>query len=804
MRLTLNWLLEHLETESSADEVAAALTDLGLEVEEISDPAQAFASFVVARVISAESHPNADRLTVCQVDTGNGKAQVICGAPNARTGLIGVFAPAGVRIPGTGLDLRAAKIRGVESRGMLLSERELGISDVHEGIIELESGARIGESYASHAGLDDPVFTVGVTPNRPDALGVRGIARDLAARKVGALRPQSIDRIPGSYKSPIAVSLDSAVADRACPIFVGRHLRGLKNSPSPEWMQRRLRAVGLRPISALVDITNYMTHDLCRPLHVFDADRITGDILVRFAKPGETMKALDGKEYPLGEGMTVIGDASGPQGLGGVIGGEWTGCTEGTASIVLESAYFDPVRTATTGRLLGISSDARFRFERGIDPAFTPFGIEIATRMILEFCGGEASDVIVAGAVPDTARAIDYRPARLKALLAMDLPGREQRRILTALGFKVEVAGEVLRVAVPSWRPDVEGEADLVEEVARIASLSRIEATPLPRRRSGVAVPALDRMQRRVALARRALAARGLNECVCYSFVSAEDAERFGCKYSELQLDNPISNDLAVMRPSLLPALLRAAARNRARGYRDLGLFEVGPEFYGGAPGAQQNMAAALRMGDASRRAWNEHCRPADVFDVKADALALVSALGGPVNRLDAHAEAPAWYHPGRSGTLGFVRGKPLAVFGELHPRLVEEFELEEPVAAFELNIENLPFPKRGRGARPPLEIANFQAVDRDFAFTLDEQVQAKDLVRAARGAERELIESVHVFDVFEGSQAEEHFGPGKKSIAISVRLQPRNETLSESAIERVGKKIISRVEEATGGVLRT
>ena len=802
MKFTLGWLRDHLDTGVDAGGIADALTDLGLEVENLTDPAQGLERFVIGEVRSAEPHPNADRLRVCQVDTGSGLAQVVCGAPNARAGMRGVFAPPGERIPGTGMDLRMAEIRGVESCGMLLSERELGISDEHDGIVELPEDAPVGENYARYAGLDDPVFDIAVTPNRPDALGVRGIARDLAARGIGQLKVQAIEPVEGVFDSPVGVTLKPEVADRACPLFVGRYFRGVQNGASPRWMQQRLRAIGLRPISALVDITNYFTFDLCRPLHAFDADRLTGGIQVRFAKPGERLEALDGGTHVLDPEMTVIADDAGAQGLGGVVGGTGTACGPETCNVVFEAAYFDPLRTAATGRRLNIPSDARFRFERGIDPAFAIDGMEAASRMILEICGGEVSHLAVAGAAPDVSRVIPLRTARTRELVGMEVPVAEQERILEALGFETRSQDRVLEVRPPSWRPDVHGEADLVEEIARVASLADLPAVPLPRRRSGVSAPALDMVQRRTATARRLLAGRGMHECVCYSFVSAGDATRFGGDAERLRLQNPISPGLSVMRPSLLPALLQVASRNRARGTRDLAVFEVGAEFYGPAPGEQRRMASGVRMGDAVTRSWNAPLRAVDVFDVKADLLALIAALGAPADRLTVKGEAPGWYHPGRSGVLGFGPKNPVAHFGELHPEVIAAMDLEAPVAAFELRIENLPRSRGGRG-RPPFEAPNYQAVERDFAFVASTDVTAAEILRAARGAEKSLIESVRIFDVFGGPEAERQLGKDRKSVAITVRLQPRGGTLEESEIGRVSEAVVAAVIQATGAELR-
>ena len=806
MKFSLRWLGEHLEggeSPAGAERIAEHLTESGLEVEAILRPPAELDAFRIARVVAAEPHPDADRLTVCRVDAGGAEAQVVCGAPNVRPGLLGVFAPPGVRIPGTGVELRAAEIRGVRSAGMLLSERELGLSDEHDRILDLPEDAPPGAAYAAWSGLDDIVIDVGVTPNRPDALGVRGIARDLAARGLGRLLPLDGSPVAGSFDSPLGVTLQAEVASGACPHFVGRYFRGLQNGPSPAWMQQRLRAVGLRPISAIVDITNYITHDLCRPLHAWAADRLAGSLQVRFARPGERLAALDGRDYELPAGATVIADGEAAQGLGGIIGGVPTSCDADTRDVFLEAAYFDPVRTAATGRRLNLQTDARYRFERGVDPAFTAVGMEIATRMILQICGGTVSRPVVAGAPPPPPAAIRYRPRRAVEIAAIDMPVAEQRRILADLGFGVETEGDGLRLQPPSWRPPMAGEADIVEEVARIGSFARIPAVPMPRRAAGVAAPALDPGQRRAGEARRLLAARGMAECVCYSFVSEGDAARFGGAPG-LRLANPISPQQAVMRPSLLPSLLRAAARNAARGQRSLALFEVGPEFTGAEPGAQRRAASGIRVGDAVPRAWNASRRPADAFDAKADALALVEALGGPAARLTVLSEAPDWYHPGRGGTLGLGPRNPIARFGELHPDLVEAMGLEGRVAAFEVRLGALPAPRPGLRGRPPLEQSNFQAVERDFAFVVEESVAAGELVAAARQAARKLVASAEIFDVFQGPAAAAQLGPGRKSLALAIRLQAPDRTLTEAEIEAASRAIIAAVGKRVGGTLRS
>jgi phenylalanyl-tRNA synthetase beta chain len=593
------------------------------------------------------------------------------------------------------------------------------------------------------------------------------------------------------------------VAGEACPLFVGRYIRGVKNGPSPRWLQQRLRAIGLRPISALVDITNYITYDRARPLHVFDADKVRGDLHVRLSRPGERLLGLDGREYEFDDSMTLICDDAGPEGIGGILGGDPTGCMDATVNVFVEAAYFDPVRTAATGRKLRINSDARYRFERGVDPAFTPVGMELATRMILELCGGEPSEVVIAGAVPDTSRRYPLDPARVVSLVGMEIPKPEQQRILTALGFQVSEGRDGLTVAPPSWRPDVQGEADLVEEIVRVASLGGLKSQPLPRATPGVAAAMLTPIQRRAARARRQLAALGLNEVVSYSFIPARAAALFGGGQEALKLENPISSEMSDMRPDLLPGLLAAAAKNQARGFGELGLFEVGPVFRGGEPGEQALIAAALRVGASGPRHWAGTRRPFDLFDAKADAEAVLAALGAPVDKLMVAREAPAWFHPGRSAALKLGPRTTLALFGELHPKVLRELDVKGPAVAAVIFLESLPERKAKGTARPALQASDLPAVERDFAFVVDERIEAEAILRAARGAEKRLIEGASVFDVFAGPRAAEQFGPGKKSVAISVRLQPVERTLTEAEIEAVSHRIVAAVEKATGGTLR-
>lgn len=801
MKFTLAWLKSHLDTTASLETICDKLTALGLEVEGVTDPAAVYRPFIVAHVLKAEPHPNADKLRVCEVDIGQGAPlQVVCGAPNARAGMKGVFAPVGSTVPGIDLLLKAATIRGVASNGMLCSEREMGLTDEHTGIIELDPAAEVGTPFASVMGLDDPMIEIKLTPNRGDCLGVRGIARDLAAAGLGRLKPLEIPELKGQFASPVKVRRDLPEdAQAACALFVGRYIRGVRNGPSPHWLQQRLKAIGLRPISALVDITNFFTYDLGRPLHVFDADRVQGDIVARLARPGEKLLALDGREYELDGTMCVIADAAGPEGIGGVMGGEHTGCQPGTVNVFVECAWFDPVRIAHTGRKLGIHSDARHRFERGVDPAFLFDAMQLATRMILDICGGTESALEVAGSEPDWRKSLTLRPKRLLDLVGFDLPVDEQTASLEALGFRVRPQGDALQVDVPSWRPDIDGEADLVEEVARLAGFDRIPAEPLPVSRA-VPLPAVDSGQRRARQARRALAARGLVEAVTYSFIRRQDAALFGGGAPELILINPISSDLDAMRPSLLPGLISAARRNMDRGMPDMALFELGPQYADQTIPGQKLVAGGLRRGQTGPRHWREAPRAVDAYDAKADALAALAAAGAPVENLMVMDGAADWYHPGRSGTLRLGPKAVLAQFGELHPRVLKAMDLRGPAVAFEVYLDAVPAarPKSGR-SKPPLKLVDFPAVERDFAFIVDAGIAADALLRAVRGADKQLITRVRVFDLFAGAGIPE----GRKSVALSVRLEPRERTLTDADIEAVSRRIIDAAAKACGASLR-
>jgi phenylalanyl-tRNA synthetase beta chain len=804
MKLTLAWLKEHLDTEAPVAAIVDRLTMIGLEVESVAERGKMLAPFTIARVISAEQHPNADRLRVCMVDTGSGDpVQVVCGAPNARAGMKGVFVPPGAFIPGKNMTLGIGKIRGVESRGMLVSEFELQISDDHEGIIELPDDAPVGANYAQWAGLDDPVIEINLTPNRGDCAGVNGIARDLAAADMGKLRDKHVRPVRGDFPCPVKVTLDFGSTPSLCPAFALRLVRGVKNGPSPPWLQRRLAAIGLRPINALVDITNFITYDRGRPLHVFDAAKVHGNLTVRRARQGESLLALDGKRYDLDPSMCVIADDRGVESLAGIMGGESTGCSEATTDVLIESALWDPMTVAQTGRKLGVQSDARYRFERGVDPAFMLPGLELATEMVLDLCGGKPSEVTVAGTADVPERVIDFPPGELPRLTGLHVETREIERVLGRLGFAVAGSGKSLKVTVPSWRGDVEGKADLVEEVVRILGVDRIPATPFDRGEAP-RKPVLTPIQLRTRKAKRALAARGMLEAVIWSFVAKRQAELFGGGKPELALANPIASDLSDMRPSLIPGLVAAAQNNADRGFPNAALFEVGQVFRGDRPQDQLTAASGVRRALAKAngigRHWSASTAEVDAFDAKADALAVLAAAGAPASALQLMPGGPPWFHPGRSGTIQIGPQNVLGHFGELHPRALEALDAEGPLVAFEVILDKIPEPRaKATRARPVLELSPFQPVERDFAFVVDRSVNAADVLRATQSVDRKLITNVAVFDVYEGAGIE----PGKKSIAIAVTLQPWEKTMTDAEIDAVAAKIVAEVAKRTGGVLR-
>jgi phenylalanyl-tRNA synthetase beta chain len=716
--------------------------------------------------------------------------------------MIGVFVPPGAFIPGKNMTLGVGTIRGIESRGMLVSELELQISDDHEGIIELPADAPIGVSYAQWAALDDPVIEINLTPNRADCAGVNGIARDLAAADMGRFKAGSIKPVQGLFPNPVHVRLDFGSTPSLCPAFALRLVRGVSNRPSPAWLQRRLTAIGLRPISALVDITNYITFDRARPLHVFDAAKVHGNLTVRRARDGENLIALDGKSYLLDQSMCVIADDSGVESLAGIMGGQNSGCSATTTDVLIESALWDPMNIAHTGRKLGINSDARYRFERGVDPAFMLPGLELATAMLLELCGGKPSEVTVAGKVELPERIIDFPRDEIRRLAGLDIDPREVDRLLGQLGFSVKDLGERIKIRVPSWRGDVEGNADIVEEIIRIVGVDRIPSTPFER--GGAArKPVLTPIQLRTRKARRALAARGLVEALTWSFIARPQAELFGGARPELALANPIASELSDMRPSLIPGLVAAAQRNADRGFDDVALFEVGQIFSGDHPEDQLSAASGVRRrlakGTGIGRHWSSPSTEVDAFDAKADALAALMAAGAPAQALQIVPGGPAWFHPGRSGTVQMGPQNVLGHFGELHPRALDALDAEGPLVAFEVILDKLPEPRTRTKAKPPLELSPLQPVGRDFAFVVDRTVRAADLVRATQSVDRKLIADVTVFDVYEGKGVE----PGKKSIAIAVTLQPRERTMTEEELEAVAARIVAEVRKRTGGVLR-
>jgi phenylalanyl-tRNA synthetase beta chain len=809
MKFTLAWLKEHLKTTATVDEIATKLSAIGLEVEGVEDPGAKLGAFRIARIVEAKKHPNADKLQVVQVEIAKGQPlmEVVCGAPNARVGLVSVFAPLGTYIPGSGITLEKKPVRGVVSNGMMCSAAELELPEENDGIIELDPALadHIGDRYIDVAGLADPVFEVKLTPNRPDCTGVRGIARDLAAAGLGTLKHETrIHGVEGAKECPIDVKLDfPKSAENACPVFAARLVTGVKNGPSPIWLQNRLKAVGLRPINALVDVTNYISQEHGRPLHVYDADKLKGAIHARLGKSGEKFVGLDGKEYAVDDTMTVIADDNGVLGLGGIMGGEASGCTEATKNVLIESAWFDPLRTAATGRKTSLITDARYRFERGVDPQSVMPGLDLATQMIEKLCGGKPSKSKLAGQAPDLTRTLFFDPARVGKLSGLDVSTADIRHVLEALGCTLSGDAPEITVTTPSWRPDIHGASDLVEEEVRIVGLDKIPSTPMPRA-SGIARPVLTERQKRVRRARRTLAARGLVEAVTWSFLPRDQATAFGGGSDALELANPISTDLSSMRPSLLPGLVTAIERNRNRGFADVALFEAGQAYKGDAAADQMFNVAGVRAGTATSagagRHWDGAADPVGVFDAKADATAVLAALGLDPAKAQITRDAPAWYHPGRSGAIRLGPKTVLAHFGELHPATLAALGVTGPAVGFEVFLDAVPPEKKKSRARAALTASDLLPVRRDFAFVLDRGVAAGDVVKAAAGADKSLIASVTVFDVFEGGALA---AEGKKSLAIEVTLQPQAETLTDRDIEAVSQKIIADVKKATGGEIR-
>lgn len=784
MKFSLSWLKQYLDTTASTAEISDKLTAIGLEVEDVIDNASALADFIVGEIKTKEKHPNADKLNVLGVWTGAEMLQIVCGAPNCYVGMKSVLARAGVMIPHYGEKLEKGVIRGVESQGMMCSEKELNLSDSHEGIMDLKTDLPAGTPMAE-ALKSDVIFDVNVTPNRGDCFGVFGIARDLSATGIGTLIPVVDEPVAGSFKSPVSV----AITDENCPIFTGRYIRGVKNGQSPDWMQQRLLSAGLRPISALVDITNYLNIGLCRPLHVFDADKLTGNITVRSAAQGEKLAALDEKEYTLANGMTVIADDANAQSIGGIMGGTPTGCTADSINVFLESAYFTPLSVAATGRALNAESDSRSRFERGVDPMSTVAGNEIATRLILEICGGEASEIVIAGAEPKWQHTIDFDFGQVKRLTGMDVPQDKMVVILEKLGFGVK--GN--QISVPSWRSnDIKQSADLVEEIVRIYGLETLPWAPM--RGDNLPIGVLAPNQKREVAVRRALAMRGLNQALTWSFMDSKLAKHFDSK--GVKIANPIASDLDEMRPSLIPNLLSAIKRNQDRGIADVRLFEVGPEFNSTTPNDQRLVAAGVRAGAVTPKNWGEISRMVDVFDAKADAMDALAALDAPYAQI--FRKAPAWYHPGRSGSLCLGKNV-LAHFGEIHPAVLKAFDIKTPVVGFEVYVENIPLPKHKSKGQKALKLSNLMPLSRDFAFVMDRAASAEQVISTIRGVNKDLIADVSVFDVYMGDK----LPADKKSLAVKVQIQPIEKTLTDSEIEVLCTQIVNLVNKNTGAVLR-
>jgi len=782
MKFSLSWLKDHLDTAATVEEIAATLNAIGLEVEGIEDPTAKLAGFRVARVLTAEKHPQADKLQVLTVDTGEGAPlQVVCGAPNARAGLVGVLGTAGAVVPANGMVLKVAAVRGVESNGMMCSTRELELGDDHDGIIELPAGAPVGTPFAEYHGAD-PVFDVAITPNRPDCMGVYGIARDLAAAGLGVLKPIEAAPVSGGFACPVEIRTDDP---EGCPAFYGRVIRGVTNGASPAWLQDRLKSAGQRPISALVDLTNYVMLAYGRPAHAYDLAKLSGAVVARRARAGESVTALNGKDYALSPEMTVIADAAGVHDIAGIMGGEHSGCSETTTDVLLEIAYFDPERIGATGQALHLTSDARSRFERGVDPQFLDAGLELLTGLILRTCGGEASAVVRAGQPPVETARVAYDPALAETLGGVAIPEGEQKRILGALGFAVS---EDWTVTAPGWRPDVAGAPDIVEEVVRIWGLDNIESVALPRM-DGVARPTATPAQKLERRLRRAAAARGLNEAVTWSFLPTAQAEAFAGQRLWV-LENPISEDMKAMRPSLLPGLLMAASRNAARGGSSLRLFEIGRRYLRGADGASDERLslAVVLAGERTPRGWaTGKAQGFDAFDAKAEALALLAEAGAPVDSLQVMGEAGAQFHPGQSATLRLGPKTVLARFGMIHPATAKAFDIAGPVAMIELFLDAIPG-KRGAAsfARAAYAPPALQVVTRDFAFLVDAAVPAGDLVRLVRGADKANIIAARLFDDFAGAGVPE----GKRSLAVEVTLQPQDKSYGEAELKAIGDRI--------------
>ena len=795
MRFSYSWLTEHLKTNAHFEEIEKKLTSIGLEVEDIQDTGKAYQDFIVGQVLEEKKHPNADKLKLCKVDIGKEKVDVVCGAPNVEKGMKVVYAPVGSTIPVNQMKIKAAKIRGVESYGMMCSEYELGISNEHDGIIRLEEKETIGRSFSEIYGLNDIVIEIGITPNRQDCLGVKGIARDLASAGMGELLERKISREKGSFKSPIKIEIQD---NKICSAFVGRYFRNVKNTESPEWLKNKLKSIGLRPISALVDITNFVMYDENRPLHVYDADKIDGKIIVRSANDGESFLALDEKDYHLKNGMCVIADEKKVLGLGGIMGGESTGCSTETKNVLLESALFDEINTAKTGRNLSILSDARYRFERGIDPNSTLKGIDLATQLILEICGGECSEVELAGNIKENKNEVSTSSSYISRRLGFEVSDKELISILSSLGIETSQTGDVIKCLIPSWRQDIHGEADISEEVIRIKGYENIPTSNI-RLKSKINKNILNYAQKKLMKARHFIASIEYDELVTFSFTDSKNCEVFG-DINKLKIVNPISEELDILRPNLLPNLLQAIKKNKNRNFDSFSIFEIGSQYRSTSPEDQLNVACGIKSGIKTEKSWKNIQTEFDIYDVKQDLTSLIDYLMPGNKKISVSNDCPSWYHPGRSGSIKINNSVIAGYFGELHPRVANEFKIKNKTNIFELYLDELPITEKKTTNKPVLNLSDFQIVTRDFAFVIDKKVKSEEVVTSAFKVDKELIRNVEIFDLFE----DDSLGKDKKSIAIKVTLQSNEKTLAENDISEISSKIIESVEKSTSGTVRS
>ncbi len=795
MRFSYSWLTEHLKTNAHFEEIEKKLTSIGLEVEDIQDTGKAYQDFIVGQVLEEKKHPNADKLKLCKVDIGKEKVDVVCGAPNVEKGMKVVYAPVGSTIPVNQMKIKAAKIRGVESYGMMCSEYELGISNEHDGIIRLEEKETIGRSFSEIYGLNDIVIEIGITPNRQDCLGVKGIARDLASAGMGELLERKISREKGSFKSPIKIEIKD---NKICSAFAGRYFRNVKNTESPEWLKNKLKSIGLRPISALVDITNFVMYDENRPLHVYDADKIDGKIIVRSANDGESFLALDEKDYHLKNGMCVIADEKKVLGLGGIMGGESTGCSTETKNVLLESALFDEINTAKTGRNLSILSDARYRFERGIDPNSTLKGIDLATQLILEICGGECSEVELAGNIKENKNEVATSSSYISRRLGFEVSDKELIPILSSLGIETSQTGDVIKCLIPSWRQDIQGEADISEEVIRIKGYENIPTSNI-RLKSKINKNILNFAQKKLMKARHFIASIEYDELVTFSFTDSKNCEVFG-NINKLKIVNPISEDLDILRPNLLPNLLQAIKKNKNRNFDSFSIFEIGSQYRSTSPEDQLNVACGIKSGIKTEKSWKNIQTEFDIYDVKQDLTSLIDYLMPGNKKISVSNDCPSWYHPGRSGSIKINNSVIAGYFGELHPRVASQFKIKNKINIFELYLDELPNTEKKTTNKPVLNLSDFQIVTRDFAFVIDKKVKSEEVVTSASKVDKELIRNVEIFDLFE----DDSLGKDKKSIAIKVTLQSNEKTLAENDISEISSKIIESVEKSTSGTVRS